>query len=103
LFSSSDSAFLAGLGTVGGHVARTPVAPPVARPGLTGTLAVLTARPTLVTGLGAVDRHPAGVPRVLALSIAGPPLAPLVVVLAARLRCGGRLCCGTETPFPTWG
>ena len=74
------------------HVARTLVAPPSVRPGLTGSLLVLTGRPTLVTGHGTVDRHPGAVPRALALSIAGPPLAPLMAVLAARLRCGGRHC-----------
>ena len=73
------------------HVARTLVAPPSVRPGLTGSLLVLTGRRTLVTGHGTVDRHPAGAPRALALSIVGPPLAPLVAVLAAWLRCGGLL------------
>ena len=88
LLSNSD------LGTICGHVARTPFTPASACPGRTGGLLVLTTRPALVTGRGAVDCHPGAVPLALALSIAGPVLAPLVAVLAARLRCGGRLCGG---------
>ena len=86
--------------TVFVHVARTPCTPPIVCPGLTGGLLVLTTRPALVTGHGAVDRHPGAVPLALALSIAGPVLAPLVAVLAARLRCGGRLCGGGSHSSP---
>ena len=66
-------------------------------PVLAVDIVVLALVPTLVTGHGAVDQHPAGV--LLALVNGGPVGTVLVVVLAAWLHPGlaGGLWCGDNS------
>ena len=75
------------LGAVSVHVARTFAAPSSGFPGLAVRVEVGAGSPALATGLGTVDRHPAGV-LIGTKSTVGPSLARPVVVPAAR----GRLC-----------